>query len=104
MSISEKSKAMNYKIEQNKAQYNLERQTANISTLSSENVNEYKFLTGKDVLPEKDLLEKAAAIKIFEYSPLGKDLKEQTGAAKKEYQKLHKVFDSTVPNFVDVNN
>ena len=104
MSISEKSKAMNNKIEQNKAQYNLERQTANISTLSSENVNEYKFLTGKDVLPEKDLLEKAAAIKIFEYSPLGKDLKEQTGAAKKEYQKLHKVFDSTVPNFVEVNN
>ena len=33
------------------------------------------LLTGKDVLWEKYLLEKAAAIKRFEYSPLGSDLK-----------------------------
>ena len=42
----------------------------------------------KDVLPEKDLLEKAATMKRFEYSSLGKELKNRTGIPKKQYQKL----------------
>ena len=46
------------KIEQNKAQYNLDKQTAKIFALSSGNVSKFEFLTGKDVLPEKDFLEK----------------------------------------------
>ena len=76
MSISEKIKSINKsKIKQNKAQYDFDRLTVQISTLSSGNFNKYEFLTGKCVLTEKDLLEKAAAIKIFEYSPLGKELK-----------------------------
>ena len=45
------------------------------------------FLTGKGVLPKKDLLEKSARIKRFEYSPLGKDLKAQTSAAEKNLKK-----------------
>ena len=69
MSISEKIKTINNKIEENKAQYNLNRQTAIISALSSGDVSKYEFL---NFLPEKDLLEKAAAFKRFEYSPLGK--------------------------------
>ena len=44
-------------------QYDLHRKTAKISTLSSENVSKYEFLIGKDVLPEKDFLEKAAIMK-----------------------------------------
>ena len=67
MSINEKIKTIDNKIEQNKAQYNLDRQTAKIFASSSANVSKYEFLTGKDVLPEKDLLEKAA-MKRFEYS------------------------------------
>ena len=39
MSISEKIKAINNKIEKNKTQYNLNRQTAKISVLSSGNVS-----------------------------------------------------------------
>ena len=66
MSISEKIKTVNSKIEQSKAQYNLDRQTAKISALSSGNISRYEFSTGKDVLPEKDLLEKAATMKKFE--------------------------------------
>ena len=62
MGISDKIKAINNKIEQNKAQYNLDRQAAKMSALSS------KFLTSKSVLPGKDLLGKAAAIKRFDYS------------------------------------
>ena len=78
MSISEKIKAINNKIEQNIAQYDLDRQAAQISTLSSENISKYEFLTGKYVLPKKGSLEKAATIKRFEYLPLGKELKAQT--------------------------
>ena len=67
-SVSEKIKAINYKFEQNKAQYNLGGEIAKIFALSSGNVSKY-------VLPAKDVLEKAAAIKRFEYSPSGKELK-----------------------------
>ena len=67
----EKIKAINNKIEQNKAQYKLDRQSAEISALSSENVRKYEFLTDKGVLSKKYLLEKTAAIKRFEYSLLG---------------------------------
>ena len=48
MSISEKIKAINTKIEENKAQHD-DRQTANISASLSGNVSKYKYLTGKDV-------------------------------------------------------
>ena len=51
MSISEKS--INNKIEQKKAQYDLDRQTANISALSSGNVSKFEFLTRKDFYPKK---------------------------------------------------
>ena len=46
----------------------------------------------KDVLPQKDLLEKATALKRFEYSPLRKELKKQTSVAEKQYQDFDKVF------------
>ena len=74
--------------EQNKAKYDLDRPTAKISALLSGNVSKYEFLTGEKVLPEKDLLEEAATMKRFEYSPLGRELKAQTDIAKKQYQKL----------------
>ena len=60
------------------------------------NVSKYEFLTGEDVLPEKGLLEKAATIKRFEYSPLGKELKKQTDIAK-DQDKLFK-------DHINVNN
>ena len=88
LSISGEIKAMNNKIEQNKAQYSSDRQTAEISALSSGNVCKNEFLTGKDALPEKDLLEKAAALKRFEDSPFGKEFNAQTYIAKKQYKNL----------------
>ena len=53
MSISEKMKTIDNKIEQNNAQYSVDRQTANISALSSGNVSKHKFLTGKDCCIEQ---------------------------------------------------
>ena len=50
-------------------------------------------MTGKNVLPEKYLLEKAATMKRFEYSTLGKELKAQPDIAKKQYQKLDDTYE-----------
>ena len=52
-----KIKNFDNKIEQNKAQYNLDSQTARISALSSGNIGKYEFLMGEDVLQEKKLLQ-----------------------------------------------
>ena len=93
MTISNKVKTIDNKIEQNKAKYKLDKQTTNISTMSSGNVSKYEFLTLKDILPEKDLLEKAATIKRFEYLPLRNELKKQNSIAEKQYQKLEKAFE-----------
>ena len=84
MNSSEKIKTINNKIEQNKTPYNLVKQTANISVLSSANISEYEFLTGKDLLPEIELLEKAIALKNCEFSLLDKELKKQTSVAEKQ--------------------
>ena len=57
-------------------------------------------MSGKDVLTKKDLLEKAATIRTFEYSSLGKKLKAQTDIAKKQHQKLDNTyeFDKIIKN------
>ena len=42
MSVSEKTKAVDNKMKQNKVQYDLDRQSAKISALSSRNVNKHE--------------------------------------------------------------
>ena len=88
MSISDKLKTIDNKIEKNKSRYSLDRQTSKISTWSSGNVSKYKFLTGRDVSLHKELLEKSTELKRFEYSLLDKELKTQTDIVKKQYQIL----------------
>ena len=51
--------------------------------LSSANVGKHEFLPGKDVSPEKKLLEDVATIKRFEYSLLGSELKKQAAIPKR---------------------
>ena len=63
--------------------------------MSLGNVSKYEFLTSKDVLPGKELLEKAATMKRFEYSPLDNELKAQTGVAK-DQDNLFKDFLKTM--------
>ena len=59
-------------------------------TLLSGNVGKYEVSTGKDVLPKKELLEKAATIKRFEYLPLGNELKKHTDIAEDRLRKVHR--------------
>ena len=92
MTITEKISTIDNKIEQDKAQYDLDRQIAEVSAWSSGNISQYEVLTGKDVFLEKDLLEKAVAMKWFEYFPLEKELKAQTDIVKKQYQGLDKIY------------
>ena len=54
MPVSKKMKLMDKKVEQTKAQYNLDRETAMISTLSSGNVGKYEFWIGEDVLLKEE--------------------------------------------------
>ena len=49
-------------------------------------------MNGKDVLRGNDLLQKVAALKSFEHSVLGKELKRQTSVAEKQYQIFDQVF------------
>ena len=53
---------------QNEAQYDLDRKTAVISALSSNNLDKYEYLTGKDLGLTLNAVEQAK----FEYSPFGK--------------------------------
>ena len=78
MTVSKKKKIDN-KIEQNKAQYNLGRQTSKI--LAGGNVGKHEFLMGENVLSEKWQLEKAATVKRFKYLSLCNQLQKQTGIA-----------------------
>ena len=55
-------------------------------------------MAGQDFIPEKNLPEKAAAIKRFEYFSLGKELEAQTDIAKKQYQGLDNAFISNKDN------
>ena len=74
MTVSEKMKTIENTIDPNKAQYNVDKQTVKILPLSSGNVSKYQFLADKDVLPEKDLLQKAATVKKSEYATIGSEL------------------------------
>ena len=53
---------------QNEALYDLDRKAAKISTLSSNNLDKYEYLTGEDLGLKPSTIEQAK----FEYSPLGK--------------------------------
>ena len=70
MTVTDKIKILNRKIMQNEAQYDLDRKTAKISALSSNNLDKYEYLTDEDLGCKPSVIEKAK----FEYSPLGKIL------------------------------
>ena len=67
MTIKEQIKILDDKIKQNQADYDLYRQNAKISALSSGELDKYEYLTGEDLGYRLDLVQKAK----FEYSLLG---------------------------------
>ena len=71
MTLTDEVKNFDDKIKANQAQYDLSREAARISALSSEDLLEkYKYLTGADLGHRPSVLGKTK----FEYSPLGMSL------------------------------
>ena len=68
MTATHQIKILDRKIKQNESQYDLEREAAKISALSSNNLDKYELLTGEDLGLKPSTFEQAK----FEYSPLGK--------------------------------
>ena len=66
---------INDQIRDEKLQYNINREAAKISALSSGEIRKYECLTGKDILPsiQQQIIEQAK----FTYSPLRKAFEKQ---------------------------
>ena len=84
MTITDQIKILYKKILQNEAQYDLDRKTAKIFPLTSNNLDKYEYLTGEDLDLKSSIVEQAK----FEYSPLGKIFNK--GLYKDDY--IKKVF------------
>ena len=67
---------INDQIRDEKLQYNINREAAKISALSSGKIHKYEYLTGEDILPsnQQQIIEQTK----FTYSPLGKAFGKQT--------------------------
>ena len=68
MALTSEIENLNYKIKTIQAQYNLDRETAKTSALSSCESEKHKYLPGKDLRCKPGVGEKAK----FEYSLIGK--------------------------------
>ena len=68
MTVTDQTKILNRKIKQNEPQYDLDKEAAKTSALSSKNLDKYELLTGEDLDLKPSTVEQAK----FEYSPLGR--------------------------------
>ena len=68
-----------------KLQYDVNREAAKISALSSGKVDKYEYLTGEEILPsnQKQIIEQGK----FTYSPLRKAFEKQTKTIKDQGKK-----------------
>ena len=77
--------AINHQIRDEKLQYDINREAAKISALSSGKIQKYEYLTGEDILPfnQQQIIEQAR----FTYSPLGKAFQKQIKTIEDQGQK-----------------
>ena len=68
MTVTDQLRILDNKIKANKARYDLDREAAKISALSSGELEKYEYLSGEDLAYKPDVIQKAK----FEHSPLGK--------------------------------
>ena len=63
-------------IRDEKLQYDINREAAKISALSSDKIDKYEYVTGEEILPsnQQQIIEQTK----FSYSPLGKAFEKQT--------------------------
>ena len=73
------------KIRDEKIQYDINKDAAKISALSSGKIGKYEYLTGEEILPsnQQQIIEQAK----FTYSPLRKAFEKQTKTIKDQGEK-----------------
>ena len=77
--------AIEDQIKDEKLQYDITREAAKISALSSGKLDKYEYLTGEDILPsnQQQIIQQAK----FNYSPLGKAIEKQLKTIKDQGEK-----------------
>ena len=77
-------------IKDEKLQYDINREAAKISALSSGKIDKYEYLTGEEILPsnQQQIIEQAK----FTYSPLGKAFEKQAKTIKDQGEKQVKAI------------
>ena len=77
--------AINDQIRDEKLQYDINREAAKISALSSGKIDKYEYLTGEEILPsnQQQIIQQAK----FTYSPLGKAFEKQVKTIEDQGQK-----------------
>ena len=82
-------------IRDEKLQYDMNREAAEISVLSSGKIDKYEYLTGEEVLPfnQQHIIEQAK----LTYSPLGKAFEKQTKTIKDQGEKQIKSIQDKGP-------
>ena len=81
---------INDQIRDEKLEYDINREAAETSALSSDEIHKYEYLTGEDMLPsnQKQITEQAK----FTYSPLGNTFEKQRKIIEDKGQKKDKCF------------
>ena len=83
-------------IRDEKIQYDINRETAKISALSSGKIDKYEYLTGEEILSsnQQQIIEQAK----FTYSPLGKAFEKQTKTIEDQRKKQIDALESLKPS------
>ena len=90
------------RIRDEKLEYNINREAGKISTLSSQKIDKYKYLTveGNSPTNQRQLIEQAK----FAYSPLGKAFEKETKTIEYQGGKQIKTIENTKNNWKTKNN
>ena len=82
-------------IKDEKLQYDINREAAKISPLSSGKIDKYEYLTGEEILPsnQQQIIEQAE----FTYSPSGKAFEKQTKTIQDQGEKQIKAIQDKRP-------
>ena len=80
-------------IKDEKLQYDIQREAAKMSALSSGKLDKYEYLTGEEILPsnQQQIIQQAK----FNYSPLGKAIEKQIKSIKDQGEKQVVVLESS---------
>ena len=86
---------INGHIRDEKRQYDINRETAKISALSSGKIHKYEYITGEDILPpnQQQIIEQAR----FTYSDLGKAFEKQIKTIEDQGEKQVDALESLKP-------